>query len=700
MTALRALFAAALVPLALGMVVVTYQDAVMTHLPARMATAAQMKAGEIPFLHPYQSCGQPLAGNPNFGTFFPDTILFLLLPPGAAFGMRFALAALLAFAGARRWARAEGASPPAAEVAGYAFALSGVFVSAWRFYNTGIALALAPFVLAAVARACRPSAPGRGPRRAIAGIAVWSALELLAGEPVVALLTAVAVAIRFSAHALGDDGGDHPAPARRAGAILAAAALALLIAAPQIAATWQSFRGSTRDVAPFSFAVATGTSVHAARMLEQVTPFPFGRPDLTGTLGFHGHRFYDNHAPYLWTLHIGWATLALLLRHGRPLARGERVWWMAAAAGVVLSLGHHLPAARALSEVLSLGGRVRFPVKWWYLVALCLVVPVARAASRLYEGGGWDRRRAAAVALIAAAALAALPAIDLRTPLTIVTVVVSLGAAATVSVMKGRQPSLLPWTVAGSLALAHLPLVLAFVDRMPPRPPPLAGGRVYERVAADAHPAGGGGAPGMTRDFFRRATPELWAVAGGIGGIGYAFDRDPDGSYFDGDRVARKAVDDLPWAERARELRRAGVRYVVTGELLAAPYRPVRTQGSAILYELDSPSPPVRIEPATTSSDHDGRVVAARESVSRMEATVETATPAMLVWSRTFFPAWRASVDGAPAPVVVAFGHLVGVPLPQGAHRVEVWWPAGPLVAGLVLAVLGLLITAVLARRQ
>ena len=694
MTALRALVALALVPLALGMVVVTYQDAVMTHLPARVAMAAQIKAGEIPFLHPDQSCGQPLAGNPNFGTFFPDTILFLLLPPGAAFGMRFALAALLAFAGARRWARAEGASPPAAEVAGYAFALSGVFVSAWRFYNTGLALALAPFVLAAVAHACR-TVPGRGPRRAIAGIAVWSALELLAGEPVVALLTAVAVALRFAAHALGEDGDEPPAPARLARAILAGAALALLIAAPQIAATVQSFRGSTRDVAPFSFAAATGTSVHAARLLEQVTPFPFGRPDLTGPFGFHGHRFYDNHAPYLWTLHIGWATLALLLRQGRPLSRGERVWWMAAAGGVVLSLGYHLPAARALSEVLSLGGRVRFPVKWWYLVALCLVVPVARAASRLDEGGGWDRRRAAAAALFAVAALAALPAIDLRTPLTIVTLAVSVAAAALVAVMRGRHSALLSWTVAGSLAIAHLPLALAFVDRMPAAPPPLAGGRVYERVIAEAHPVAPGDVEGRTRDFFRRATPELWAVAGGIGGIGYAFDRDPDGSYFDGDRVVRKAVDDLPWPQRAPELRQAGVRYVVTGESLAAPYRPLRTEGNAVLYELDAPAPPVRIE-----SDRAGRVIATREGVSRMEATVETATPATLVWSRTFFPAWRASVDGAPAPVVVAFGHLVGVPLPQGTHRVAVWWPAGPVVAGLVLATLGLLITAALARRQ
>src|SRR5215207_837318 len=121
--ALRALFALALLPLATGALVVTYQDAVMTHLPARVALVAQALDGEFPFLNPYQSCAQPLAGNPNFGTFFPDTLLFLVLPTSAAFGMRFALAALLAFAGARRWARAEGATRPAAEAAAYAFAL-------------------------------------------------------------------------------------------------------------------------------------------------------------------------------------------------------------------------------------------------------------------------------------------------------------------------------------------------------------------------------------------------------------------------------------------------------------------------------------------------------------------------------------------------------------------------------------------------
>jgi hypothetical protein len=561
-----------------------------------------------------------------------------------------------------------------------------VFVSAWRFYNTGLALALAPFVLAAVAKACRRAAAGASLRRATAEIALWSALVVLAGEPVVALLSAVAVVVRLASHVAGDDGGA-PAPMRSAGAIAAAAVLAALLSAPQLAATGQSYPGSTRDVAPFSFAVASGTSVHPARLLEQAVPFPHGRPDLTGPLGFHGHARHDNHSPYLWTLHLGWAVLLLLARHGRPLARGERLWWLAAAVAIVLSLGYRLPAARLLSEVLSLGGRVRFPVKWWYLVALCLVVPVARAAGRWLDHEG-DRGRAAAPLALFAALGIALGWSDLRTPWALATLAVSGGAAFLVAFGR-RRTATLPAAIAVSLACAHLPLALAFVDRPPPPPPPLAGGRVYERLRVDAHPPGGG-EPGRTRDVFRRATRELWAVAGGIGGIGYAFDRDPDGSYYDGDREARKAADDLPWPERADALRRAGVRFVVVDEPLPPPFRASGRLGSALLFALDDPAPAVR---ATAEA----RITVARERPGRLEATIDTAEPATLVWSRTFFPAWRATVDGGAAAPVAVDGHLIGVAVPAGTHRVEVWWPAGPVAAGALLALIGAAVAATMA---
>ena len=51
-----------------------------------------------------------------------------------------------------------------------------------------------------------------------------------------------------------------------------------------------------------------------------------------------------------------------------------------AVGAATLSLGRYLPGAKALYPVLSLGGRIRFPVKWWYVVALALVPLVGWAA--------------------------------------------------------------------------------------------------------------------------------------------------------------------------------------------------------------------------------------------------------------------------------------------------------------------------------
>jgi hypothetical protein len=490
--------------------------------------------------------------------------------------------------------------------------------------------------------------------------------------------------VRLAAHAAGDDG--EARPARTAGAIAGAALVALLIAAPQIAATAQAYPGSTRDVAPFPFAMATGTSVHPARALEQMVPFPHGRPDLTGPSGFHGHRFHDGHSPYLWTLHLGWAVILLLVRHGRPLARGERAWWLAAAIAAVLSLGYRLPAAKALYEALSLGGRVRLPVKWWYLVALCLVVPVARAAARRLEGEDWTRARAALAGALVLAVLPALRAADVSTPWSLATLAVSAAAAVAVA-MPSLRPGALVATVALSLAFAHLPLALAFVDRPPPAPPRApAEGRVYERMEVDAHPRGGG-EPGRTRDVFRRGPRELWASAGCLGGFTYAFDRDPDGSYADADREARKAIDARPWPERAEALRAEGVRYVVVGEPLPS-LREAWRDGGAVVHDLGEPPPSIRLARAPAG------VVEAVASNTKLRATVESPGGDVLVWSRTFFPAWRASVDGREVTPEVAGGHLVGVPVPAGRHEVRVWWSRAPLFAGLGAALIGLAVAA------
>jgi hypothetical protein len=683
---LRAVFALTLLPLVTGFLVVTYQDAPMTHLPGKWATVEMLRAGTFPFIQPYASFGQPLAGNPNYGTFFPDTLLFLILPLSVAFGAHFALAAVLAFVGARRWARAEGVDPVPAEVAAFAFVLSGVFLSTWKFYNSGMALAVAPWVLAATARLARAGSS----KRAAAELGLWGALEILAGEPVIALLTFLLAAGRVGAL------GARPGAPARLGGLAVGFLVAALLAAPQILLTGQIFLGSSREQRPFPFVTATGTSVHPMLLLEQILPFPFGRPDLTGPAGFNGHVWFDNHSPYLWSLHLGWATLALVLLFGRPRTGPERGFYTVAVVSALLSMGKFLPLAKKIYPLLSLDGRIRFPVKWWYVVALCVVPTVAWAAQRWQRGERPNRGSFEASVAMLVGFLAVAVVHGAGTNLVWAGVIVS--AAAVAALLRWRAspaPGLAAMAVAVPLAVGHLPLLMAVLDRPFPPPPRLTGGRVYERIRdADAHPLGAPVPPeATTREVFRRVTPELWAVSGALSGVGYAFDRDPDGSYSDDDRAVRKQLEELPWEARADPLRRSGVRYVVTDDELAAPYREaaiLSLRHMVRLYALDDPAPTVRIE--------GGRVVSSDEGPTRLTAAVEAGGDAMLVWSRSYFSAWQASVDGKPATPVLAEGHVVGVPVPAGAHRVEVRWSSGPLMAGAGLCFAGVIAALALRR--
>src|SRR5207247_2704760 len=105
-------------------------------------------------------------------------------------------------------------------------------------------------------------------------------------------------------------------------------------------------------------------------------------PDLQGPLGFNAHEAFDHHTPYLWTLHVGLPVLTLLLLFARPGTRNEAGAVGLAIAGVVLAFGRFLPLARELFPLLSLDGRIRFPVKWWHVVVLTFIPPVAASSER------------------------------------------------------------------------------------------------------------------------------------------------------------------------------------------------------------------------------------------------------------------------------------------------------------------------------
>jgi Bacterial membrane protein YfhO len=100
-------------------------------------------------------------------------------------------------------------------------------------------------------------------------------------------------------------------------------------------------------------------------------------------------------------------------------------------------------------------------------------------------------------------------------------------------------------------------------------------------------------------------------------------------------------------------------------------------------------APPVLAPPADAAAD---RAAVDRYESDRIELTVQTDAPGLLVLSEVYDPGWRAYVDGRRVPVLVADHVLRAVPVPAGAHAVELRYePAGLRVGlGITLATAGL----------
>lgn len=80
----------------------------------------------------------------------------------------------------------------------------------------------------------------------------------------------------------------------------------------------------------------------------------------------------------------------------------------------------------------------------------------------------------------------------------------------------------------------------------------------------------------------------------------------------------------------------------------------------------------------------------------RVEIVTHSAAPALLVLSDSFYPGWRASVTGAPAPIKVVNGLFRGVVVPPGEQRVIFTFAPSGWRAGLWLAGSGALLLLVL----
>jgi len=222
----------------------------------------------------------------------------------------------------------------------------------------------------------------------------------------------------------------------------------------------------------------------------------------------------------------------------------------------------------------------------------------------------------------------------------------------------------------------------------------------------------------------RARIERLVPLTGAAFGVRSLFDQDPDGSYGYYNRIVSEAAAASAPEAQDRMLRTFGARWVLAHEGDPHPlYRPATGLSVAherlVLFEDPHPLPELRwagrahrrkslsgtldllrseqFDPATDivlpgGEDRfsDAAPTAAHltlQSVTpdRVRTRVDAQGPGYVLFSRTYFPAWKARVNGSPVRVLVANARDLAVSIPAGSYELEIAYDRGPFRIGVAI---------------
>jgi hypothetical protein len=343
--------------------------------------------------------GEPLLGNPNRALLYPSRLLYLVLDPVTALNWEIALHLIFAAAAGYLAARTFSLRREPAMVVGAVYALAGVPLSLTNHLLRALAY---PWMAVALIAGHRWRA---APTRSGWFVVLVAALMVqgLTGTVETAICTVMLVTgwqlagpRRFSMRA------------RNALAVGGACVLGVAAAGVQVVPAAATVARSMRPItAEPGFLLAW--SVHPARLLELWFPGILGQVDTaTPAMSYWGAPLVDFGFPYVLSLYLGMATTVLVIvglvtGEQAPLtARRRRMLACCVAAGVLMSLGRHLPGMVVLVEALGPLALVRFPVKALLLAALPAALLAGCGVDRMQAGN----RRAVRLAMAMAAGLA------------------------------------------------------------------------------------------------------------------------------------------------------------------------------------------------------------------------------------------------------------------------------------------------------
>ncbi|HEY8279167.1 MAG TPA: hypothetical protein VIH99_06075 [Bdellovibrionota bacterium] len=348
-----------------------YRDLTNLYLPLKtLWLNAFLELGRIPHWNPFHALGIPFFSDPTYGTFHPFNVLFLLFKNNPARGLVFFLLAhhLLLYCGGYLLARSLKARPAVALLGGWGLAWSGFALSSTYNPHDLAGICAVPFYFYFLRRSRREPAYLFAAAMALA----WPVLTGNAQFSYMLALISLYLWI-FAKEKM-----------REAKRLLLMFLPAILFCAPQLFPTITHFSETTRAGGVLDDAAQLYWSLHPARLLEFISPLPFGdRPDFGR---YSGYAYVDSALrsdPFVFTFYPGmfcslFGLLYLLLKVRKP-GRWKRLSFpifLGVLLLLFLAMGRlsPLPIYSLLAKCLPLWGAFRYPERlafwlaflaWW-----------------------------------------------------------------------------------------------------------------------------------------------------------------------------------------------------------------------------------------------------------------------------------------------------------------------------------------------
>jgi hypothetical protein len=634
-----------------------FRDNFATHYPVKAVSAAILRAGSFPWWNFQVGGGQPLAGNPNTLTFYPDTLLYLVLPAHVAFNLHFLIHLAAAFFAFHALASRLGVTPRSAVIGAWFYVSGSIAMSLLSFYNMIPALALIPAALLALEGLLERAGAGDALM-----LGACCGLLALAGEPVT--IAGAALLLLFAAAGRVD--------AKRAALIAAAAVVALVIASPLLVAYREVAGEVERGFRAFSAQTVLAASLRPHRLLELVNG-----PFLGLITDPPPHRYRTD--PGQWPLFlpaivIGPLLLPALLR--RSDKRVDRLK-IAGALLLLIALGRYNPAVAAIVEQSESVRIFRYPEKLVVPFGMVGALAIASWLDRAVSRRGLVISAAVNVIATVAAAFTLHGAAEGSMFRLIAGAAVTLATLGCAAAGKRKAAVILHALLLGWWGLRTIPVDLA----APYVQPPALAGTVESRVFMARRSAAESGA----REWYRAAAQRLEPVWGAAHGVSYALDRSPEGMYSFLTRIASERAQSA--ANRENYLRIAGVSTVLDPEAKRSPNPVAAVQGVARTVPVRSVQEAVRmiespefdpgstaLVPGTGETVPQGRAAVSdvRIHPQSITFTSQASGPALVIVNQSYFSGWKAVADGTSLRILPANLDRLGVIVPAGQRVVTV----------------------------